>query len=47
MWGTTKEFNDHANAVFALALDDLAEDLRPLCAAPPSATAALAPAPGR
>jgi hypothetical protein len=47
MWGSTKEFNDHANAVFALALDDLAEDLRPLCAAPPAATAALAPAPGR
>jgi hypothetical protein len=35
MWGSTKEFNDHANAVFALALNDLAEDLRPLCAAPP------------
>lgn len=34
MWGSTKEFNDHANAVFALALDDLAKDLRPLCAAP-------------
>lgn len=33
MWGSTKEFNEHANAVFALALDDLAEDLRPLCAA--------------
>jgi hypothetical protein len=47
MWGTTKEFNDHANAVFALALDDLAEDLRPLCAAPPPARAALAPAPSR
>jgi hypothetical protein len=47
MWGSTKEFNDHANAVFALALDDLAEDLRPLCAASPPARAALAPAPGR
>lgn len=42
MWGSTKEFNDHANAVFALALDDLAEDLRPLCAAPPTDSAALA-----
>ena len=47
MWGSTKEFNDHANAVFALALDDLAEDLRPLCAAPPPARAALARAPSR
>jgi len=47
MWGSTKEFNDHANAVFALVLDDLAEDLRPLCAAPPTARAALARAPGR
>jgi hypothetical protein len=47
MWGSTKEFNDHANAVFALALDDLAEDLRPLCAATPPAGAALARAPSR
>jgi hypothetical protein len=47
MWGSTKEFNDHANAVFALALDDLAEDLRPLCAAPPPVRAALARAPSR
>ncbi|HRD46714.1 MAG TPA: hypothetical protein PLF78_09550 [Caulobacter sp.] len=45
MWGSTKEFNDHANAVFALALDDLAEDLRALCAAPPTTSAALARAP--
>jgi hypothetical protein len=45
MWGSTKEFNDHANAVFALALDDLAEDLRALCAAPPTASAALARVP--
>lgn len=47
MWGSTKEFNDHANAVFALALDDLAEDLRALCAVPPTAGAASARAPGR
>ena len=40
MWGSAKEFNDHANAVFALALNDLAEDLRPLCAVPPTASAA-------
>jgi len=40
MWGSTKEFNDHANVVFALALDDLAEDLRALCAAPPTTSAA-------
>ena len=39
MWGSTKEFNDHANAVFALALDDLAEDLRPLCAVSPTPSA--------
>lgn len=40
MWGSAKEFNEHANAVFALALDDLAEDLRALCAAQPPASAA-------
>jgi hypothetical protein len=45
MWGSTKEFNEHANVVFALALDDLAEDLRALCAAPPTASAALARVP--
>jgi len=47
MWGSTKEFNEHANAVFALALDDLAEDLRPLCAAPPTTRGASASAPVR
>lgn len=45
MWGSTKEFNDHANAVFALALDDLAEDLRALCAVTPSPSAAQASVP--
>lgn len=47
MWGSAKEFNDHANAVFALALDDLAEDLRALCAVPATASAALARVPSQ
>ncbi len=37
MWGSQSEFNELVNQVFAGALDGLAADLRPLCAAGPSA----------
>ena len=33
MMGSQSEFNSHMNQVFALALDDFAADLRPLCPA--------------
>jgi hypothetical protein len=36
-WGSQTEFNGLLNDLFALALDDFAADLRPLCSAPAAA----------
>jgi hypothetical protein len=45
-WGSQAEFNGLLNDLFAMALDDFAADLRPLCSAPaPTTPAATAPTP--
>ena len=44
-WGSQSEFNGLLNDLFAMALDDFAADLRPLCSAPAAPASAPAAAP--